>query len=87
MASNQYYFALEDLQSLIDRYGARGPEHELDGKPCLGVVFTPGGEPKDAGKVYSFPLYGDAGRAGVSDDIIVQNTTMDIGCPYPPRCK
>jgi hypothetical protein len=87
MASNQYYFALTDLQSLLDRYGVGGADHELDGKSCLGIVFTPGAEPLDAGKIFSFPLYGNAGLGGGGSDIIVQNTTMDIGCPYPPRCK
>ncbi len=88
--SQQYYFSVEKLDSLIKHFtDLRSTASEK--KILRGFVFTPGeDDTKERNPCcYAFPLYSDNPARGRIEegDIMLQNTSRDPGCPYPPPCK
>ncbi len=83
----QYYFSVEKLKELIAHF-ENLRAHASDGKTHLkGFIFTPGANPTGRESIFAFPLYTGADKKGGSQgDIIIQNTLIAPGCPYPPPC-
>lgn len=83
---NQVYFSKGALESLLKHYGDKR-KNESSKKELSGFVFTMGTDQDDNPRAFAFPHYSDNGKAGSDDDIIIQNTSLGLGCPYPPKCN
>ncbi len=93
--SQQYYFSVEKLKALIEDFKDLR-KNSSEKKILRGFVFTPGEDNNGEGDkgesnpcCYAFPLYSDnPPRKPIEEGVIlVQNTSKDPGCPYPPPCK
>lgn len=86
--STQYYFSVEKLQTLINKFSltesAPSSIHQLKG-----FVFTPGVDANGNSHIFAYPLFQNIALQRSGDgDLLVQNFDAALmGCPYPPPCQ
>ncbi len=85
--SHQYFFSVTKLDALLEefRYKRNGASEKTIFR---GFVFTPGEDNNKDTCCFAFPLYSDNPIDGAIEEmaVILQNTSRNPGCPYPPPC-
>lgn len=82
--TNQYYFSVNKLQNLINRFSGASPS---PGKSLKGFVFVQGFNPAGQPRVFAYPVFGDPDRDPENNDLLIHNTDLALSsCPYPPGC-
>jgi hypothetical protein len=83
--TNQYYFSVSKLQTLINKFSSSTPS---PGKALKGFVFVQGFNPAGQSRIFAYPMFGDPVKDPENDDVLMQNTDVSLSsCPYPPGCK